>query len=79
MSDDMERWERDGQEFGWRMPTVAYWKTLPIIRHVRFAYQTWQVEQWYAAGPGSIGLRSGYDNWVLFGIFHAKDRPEASQ
>lgn len=71
---DLEKWARDGAEYGWTMPSAPAWQKLPIIRHVRAAWNRWQIERWYAYGPGSIGLRSGFDDWVVFGIWHGKEQ-----
>lgn len=74
---EIQIWRRDGERFGWKMPRAPSWKRLPVIRHIRAMRLRIQIELWYAAGPGSIGLRSGYDNWVLFGIRRGMERPES--
>ena len=70
---DMERWLKNGAEYGWSMPYAPWWKRLPIIRHVRTIWNQIQVERWYSNGPGMIGLRSGYDDWILFGMWHGME------
>jgi hypothetical protein len=70
---EMERWKRDGDLFGWKMPTAPTWKRLPLIRHVRAIRAKFSIELWYAFGPGSIGIRSGFDDWVVFGIWHGME------
>lgn len=67
---DVERWWFDGGKNGWEMPSAPRWKRLPIIRHVRAIFGAIMVERWYHSGPGLIGIRTGYDEWVLFGIWH---------
>ena len=56
---------------GWGPPAVAgsFWR-LPIVRHVRAFWHGWRTERHYArwASVGSV-LRSGYDEWVLYGIW----------
>ena len=74
MATDLELWSKDAREFGWTMPAAPRWKRLPIIRHVRTWWNAYQIHRWYTAGPGMIGLRSGYDNWVLFGIWHGLEQ-----
>lgn len=71
---DMERWEKKRIEFEWVMPSASAWKRLPVIRHIRTWWGMYQVYRWYSSGPGVIGLRTGYDNWVLFGMWHGKER-----
>lgn len=72
---EIERWHKYAKDFEWTMPAAPAWKRLPIIRHVRAAWAKIQIERWYGSGPGSIGLRSGYDDWVAFGIYHGFERP----
>jgi len=72
---DFEKWIEDAREWHWVMPAAPLWKRLPGIRHVRATWGGIQVQRWYAAGPGQIGLRTGYDEWVLFGIWHGLERP----
>lgn len=71
---DFERWTTMAQDYGYTMPFAPLWKRLPVIRHVRALYAKWQIERWYAYGPGSIGLRTGYDDWVVYGIWAGKER-----
>jgi len=74
MMTDLEKWDADGKKYGWRMPYAPFWKRLPVIRHVRCLWASVQVDRWYSSGPGAIGIRTGYDEWVLFGIWHGKDK-----
>lgn len=67
---EIERWANIGRENGWTMPPAPWWKRLPAIRHVRAIYGNVQVERWYRYGPGAFGIRTGYDNWVLVGMWH---------
>jgi len=66
---DFELWKADGDRNGWTLPGAAQWPfRLPVIRHIRAAWNTLQVEQHYAA-YASLGLvRSGYDEWVIYAI-----------
>lgn len=72
---DLEKWEADARAFEWTMPRASWWKRLLIIRHIRALIACVAVENHYSHGLGSIGLRSGYDDWVLWGIWHGKERP----
>lgn len=71
---DMHAWLQDKEAYGWEMPAAPWWKKLPIIRHVRAIWAKIQVERWYSHGPGLLGIRSGYDDWIVYGIFHGKER-----
>ncbi len=73
---DFDRWQKDGYEFGWTMPYAAAWKRLPVIRHIRAISAKIQIERWYSFGPGSIGLRSGYDDWIVYGIWSGQERSQ---
>jgi hypothetical protein len=64
----MDMWKKDGEDFGWIMPSAPWWKKLPVVRHVRAIIYRVEVRQWNAA-MRSVGMvRSGYDEWVLYGI-----------
>jgi hypothetical protein len=65
----MSDWERAAKENGWTMPPSAWWQRLPVIRHARAIAGAYRVQRWYAAGPGLLGLRTGYDEWVHHGIW----------
>lgn len=71
-----DTWKECGERNGWLMPTAPLWKRLPIIRHVRAlkdAVALKRHEDMYI----SMGLiPTGYDQWVLWGIFHGKERPK---
>lgn len=74
MTDAIAEWKALGAEYDWSMPAAPWWKRLPIIRHIRTLWIAYQVERHYAYGFGSIGLRSGYDDWVLWGMWRGLDR-----
>lgn len=67
-----ENWQLAAKDNLWKMPSVVWWKRWIIIRHIRAIYHVICVELWYARGPGSMYgyVRSGYDRWVLYGIWH---------
>lgn len=65
----MTDWEYAAKDNGWTMPPSKWWERLPIIRHVRAMWGAYQIERWYSRGPGMIGLRTGYDEWVVAGIW----------
>lgn len=70
-----DHWYQDMVRCGWQMPVVPRWKTLPIIRHVRAFIGLWRVnrhrEAMRATGLGM--LDTGYDSWVLYGIWHGRE------
>lgn len=71
---DQERWERDGREFGWRMPYAPWWKRMPVVRHFRALWASVKVGR-HEAFWLSIGMASsGYDHWVLYGIATGQER-----
>lgn len=64
-------WIEAAERNNWSMPMAsAGWKTLPLIRHVRAIYFKVQIERWYSAMPG---IRTGYDDWVVDGIWMGKE------
>ena len=74
MSDAIKDWHERGLEYGYRMPTAPRWKRLPIIRHFRTIKTAIAVEWHYSFGFGSIGIRTGYDDWVLWGMWRGLER-----
>ena len=64
-------WIDDAVENGWVMPSVAWWKRAPIIRHIRHGYHMIQAQRFRkmtrAMGLGVGGLPQ-YDSWVLYGM-----------
>lgn len=70
----MIEWIKAGEENGWTMPTAPKWKKIPVIRHIRTFYNFFWTEVWYSSGPGMIGLRTGYDEWVLWGMWRGLER-----
>jgi hypothetical protein len=74
---DKSEWLNRGRLYDYEMPPpVSMWMTWPAIRHIRTLRAKWAVESWYARGPGSIGIRTGYDNWVLVGMWNGWERTE---
>ena len=71
--DDMARWKRDAEDFGWIMPAAPCWKRVPVIRHIRAIWGGWQVARHEAFYRALGGIPTGYDRWVLFGIWHGKE------
>ena len=72
MIDNSEKyWKEDAAKNGWTMESVAWWKRLPIVRHVRCAYLTIQAQRFrkmtHSMGLG-IGGMPQKDSWVLYGI-----------
>ena len=68
----MTDWERAAEENRWSMPPSSWWQRLPVLRHIRALAGLWLVRRWYSRGPGMIGLRTGYDEWVIAGIWMGK-------
>lgn len=79
MSESERLWREDAERHGWVMPTVAWWKRLPVIRHVRHVYLRWQAIR-FRRFTASVGLGLGglpqYDSWVLYGIARGFERVE---
>lgn len=67
-------WQEQGDQCGFKMPTAPRWKRLPIIRHFRTIKTLIAVERHYSSGFGSIGIRTGYDDWVLWGMWRGLER-----
>lgn len=64
-----QQWLADGRKWGWAPPPRSpAWKRLPVIRHLRFLKHAVLASFWYAVGPGSIGIPTGYDAWGLEGM-----------
>lgn len=74
----IEDWKVSGDELGYTMPRAPRWKRLPIIRHVRTIYAACMVELWYSNGPGVIGVRTGADDWVLWGMWRGLETPSTA-
>lgn len=70
-------WVLDGNANAWKMPVVSRWKRLLLIRHLRAIYLKSKVETHYSVGMGFFGLRTGYDDWVLYGIWNGLERTPA--
>lgn len=75
MSEAERQWQATGERWGWVMPAAPAWKRLPVIRHLRAVWAKVLIERWYSIGPGSIGIRTGLDDWVVAGIWLGKERP----
>jgi hypothetical protein len=67
-------WEQDAIDFGWVMPTAPRWKRLPVIRHVRAIWLSGKVARQTYAYIQFGFIPSGYDKWVLRGIWIGKER-----
>ncbi len=64
-----KKWRKTKKERGWVLPAKAvWWKRLPIIRRFRAGFLSVKMEKHYTKGLGSIGIRTGYDEWVLYAI-----------
>jgi hypothetical protein len=76
---DHSAWLQDMYENSWVMPFAPWWKRLPMIRHVRTVALKFKVEEHYTVGMGGLGLRTGYDDWVLYGIWHGLTQPKGGE
>ena len=72
--DKHSAWVLDGNANAWKMPVVSRWKRFLLIRHVRAIYLKSKVETHYSVGMGRFGLCTGYDDWVLYGIWNGLER-----
>ena len=72
-SDAYGKWDRVGRDAGWEMPRAHWLKRLPVIRHARAIAAAFRVDHHYRQMP--FGIRSGYDEWVLWGIAHGLEGP----
>ncbi len=73
----LDLWRAYGLKEGWKMPSAPRWKRLPGIRWVRALVECIRVEAWYRHGPGRMGVRTGYDDWVVYGIARGQERPRS--
>lgn len=74
MSLHMDYWHHNEAKYSWVMPSATWWKRLPLIRHVRYWRRFFAVQE-YEQFWLSLGIiPTGYDRWVLFGIWHGLER-----
>lgn len=73
--EEHEVWVARGLAFEWQMPAAPLWKRMWGVRHIRVLYLAWRISQherlWRSVGA----IPSGYDNWILVGIWHGMERP----
>lgn len=69
-------WEADQKVHGWIMPSAPRWKRLPIIRHVRALICAGRVRKHEQMVRFLGMIPSGYDQWVLYGIWKGRERHE---
>ncbi len=67
-------WAAQGLRNGWEMPKTSWWKTWPIIRHVRTLIAVVGASNWYEHGPGQFGIPTGEDDWILWGMWRGLER-----
>lgn len=67
-------WVSTGNRNGWRMTSAPSWKRFPIVRHVRAAYGAYQVAKFQEAIAFMGSINTGYDEWVLYGIYHGLEQ-----
>ena len=68
LSDDEKMWRHDGTVNGWSLPRKAHAVfRLPVIRNIRAIVARCRVETHYH--KTAIGIRTGYDAWVLYAIY----------
>jgi len=68
--DDMSRWRQMGKDCRWSMPSVPGWKRLWGVRHVRVIWHGYWLDRHNAVSRSLGMVPSGYDDWVLYGIWH---------
>jgi hypothetical protein len=68
-NNDLPR-EKSGGPF-WQPKPAAWWKRLPVVRHARWAYHTYQVNRHYEmwAMMGMVPSNAGRDYDVLDAIW----------
>lgn len=71
---DADLWIEDGAKYNWVMPSAPWWKRLPVIRHIRTKYLQLQVFRHNSFWVGAGLIPTGYDEWVLYGIWIGKER-----
>ena len=70
MTNSNDLWQAAGDDYGWTMPRVPGWWRWWGVRHVRALWSARQVSR-HNAFYRSLGmLPTGYDQWVMFGIWH---------
>jgi hypothetical protein len=72
----MSDWHDDQSSLGWVMPSAPRWKRLPIIRHLRAIRAAWHVFQHDSFYTRLGMIPTGYDQWVLHGIWKGYERDE---
>ena len=68
-SAEIQKWRETGIKNRWTMPKTWGISRLPIIRHVRTLLAAWAVERHYAVYESMGLLHTGYDEWVLWGLW----------
>lgn len=72
----MKDWRADAFLYGWIMPFAPWWKRLPVVRHCRFLWHSILLDR-HNDMVREMGLiPTGYDEWVLFGIWHGMERKQ---
>ena len=70
----MTDWEKAALENNWEMPSAPRWKRFPLIRHLRAIYHAFHLG-WHERIMLEMGfISTGYDRWVLHGIWKGKER-----
>ena len=69
-----EEWKKWGEENGWKMPCAPCWKRLPMIRHARALWNGYQVERHNQLWRSLGAIPTGYDNWIIGGIWRGLER-----
>lgn len=67
--ESLQKWHRDAELYGWELPPIApRWRRVWGVRHVRAAVLAYRIDSHYSTGLGQFGIRSGYDEWVLWAV-----------
>src|SRR5690606_24580972 len=64
---DHAQWLQQGIENGWHLPQRPSVFHLPLIKRIAYAIMMHRLDRWYSSVPG---IRTGYDEWVLYGWFY---------
>ena len=70
MTNPVTLWHEDGAAHGWTMPRVPGWWRWWGVRHVIAVWSARRVSRHNAFYRGLGMTPTGYDRWVLFGIWH---------
>lgn len=68
-----ESWIDEGHEKGWMMPVKRWFQRWPIVRHFWVGWVGIQVERHNTRWRQMGSIPTGYDEWVLYGVWRGFD------